>query len=758
METAVKYRIDAVKSDCNEVECLVFRGGDFDVRNDEVFKRLAKGLDRLEVFREIEDGINGLVDGGMESDRKKVIGDLVRFEIQEYWKGFDEDVMAVILIGIDGGVTERVAERPKIYNFLEEEVLPEEIKDVLEMGKKFVPFVHENGWDVQERCKKSILEYLVRYRRYVEGGSEINSNELYKWIEGAIDEAVIWGTESCHTEFYKRVCRESKEVLRVAYNRKRGRSEDWRGGLSMNDIEKKMMEIDGVIVENDKNHGWSLMPCEAMKIAEKEMMVTMGGVIVDRDVEVVVGDIDQRVMEFEGRLSSDQLDVLNRYSLRRRIQRGEVVMPFLRLKLKVHKISSKNMDEKVFGSFRYRPIQDSTFCSLSIYNRIMMEMARELGGKLKKVEPKMMKIDSKSGVEFAQRIRSLNINCERGLLLLSGDFSDAYSNCDLSDVNRAIVVIGRFVGLNEGRIRLMIELAWLILSNNYISCTEDIYLLGTVLPMGNSCSGDLLDLVCYASEMKLYSSCLQLEDVRVEIVGGKVWSIETGPVVEGEQRLTIVEEKAVREYSRYRDDTQGIIEVEEVETMKKILWKLGTIYPKKLVYNISICSQLSSHLDVCFLVMGGIGGLKLFPRKSIDSPVGFGPALSNMSEEHRSNFILGEHTRYGRISDDEKIVEKFMKMLYREMASVGYDQRYLQDRLKNMLVRKQSKDDGYEVEHLGVVCQYDGVDHTHQLLRHLLRGGGVDYQVRVDNIMPVPGMKLRGYLMSRRKYLQKMKN
>ena len=425
VETAVKYRIDAVKSDCNEVECLVFRGGDFDVRNDEVFKRLAKGLDRLEVFREIEDGINGLVDGGMESDRKKVIGDLVRFEIQEYWKGFDEDVMAVILIGIDGGVTERVAERPKIYNFLEEEVLPEEIKDVLEMGKKFVPFVHENGWDVQERCKKSILEYLVRYRRYVEGGSEINSNELYKWIEGAIDEAVIWGTESCHTEFYKRVCRESKEVLRVAYNRKRGRSEDWRGGLSMNDIEKKMMEIDGVIVENDKNHGWSLMPCEAMKIAEKEMMVTMGGVIVDRDVEVVVGDIDQRVMEFEGRLSSDQLDVLNRYSLRRRIQRGEVVMPFLRLKLKVHKISSKNMDEKVLGSFRYRPIQDSTFCSLSIYNRIMMEMARELGGKLKKVEPKMMKIDSKSGVKFAQRIRSLNINCERWLLLLSGGTSHA---------------------------------------------------------------------------------------------------------------------------------------------------------------------------------------------------------------------------------------------------------------------------------------------------------------------------------------------
>ena len=239
---------------------------------------------------------------------------------------------------------------------------------------------------------------------------------------------------------------------------------------------------------------------------------------------------------------------------------------------------------------------------------------------------------------------------------------------------------------------------------------------------------------------------------------GKVVSIETGEVSDGEQKLSYKELEVVKEYSRYRDDTQGILVVENDSLLREVLRKICTIYPPKLVYNVILSNQCTSHLEVCYYKNFGSRGMTLFPRKSIDSPVGFGPALSNMSESHRSNFILGEYIRYDRIAEDKMIVERYMKMLFKEMVSVGYEYRALQSKLKTMLKRKGITNPDQASMHLGVTCQYDGLDSTHLVLRQLLRREGSGNQNLVDNIMPVPGRKLKGYMMSRKMFLQKMRN
>ena len=273
-------------------------------------------------------------------------------------------------------------------------------------------------------------------------------------------------------------------------------------------------------------------------------------------------------------------------------------------------------------------------------------------------------------------------------------------------------------------------------------------------------SGELLDLICFAAEMKLYNECLQYEEVEVVMEKGKVSKINTGEIVEGCNKLSKAEEEVVKEYSRYRDDTEAVLVADNEELLKQVLRKICTIYPPQLVYNVTLSHRCASHLDVCYYVKSGDGERVLFPRKSLGSPVGFGPALSNMSEEHRSNFIMGEYIRYERIAGDKRVVDKYMKMLFTEMVSVGYEHRNLQRKLKTMMMKSTNKKQEQTDTpiHLGASCEYDGVDFTHSVIKQLLRGiESLEKNQQVDNIMPVPGMKLKGYMMSRRKFLKKLK-
>ena len=70
---------------------------------------------------------------------------------------------------------------------------------------------------------------------------------------------------------------------------------------------------------------------------------------------------------------------------------------------------------------------------------------------------------------------------------------------------------------------------------------------------------------------------------------------------------------------------------------------------------------------------------------------------------------------------------------------------------------KENRHESLTRIHLGVTCQYDGLDNTHQVLMQLLRREVTAEQDLVDNIMPVPGRKLTGYMMNRKIFLNNMR-
>ena len=490
---AVNNLKQSLNEDLEEKTKLVFRGTELDDKNDEVLREFIVSKLRVECLGDINTRIEVAKFENKGVEWVTILLEAFKVDWEEYVSRLEDEIFECILKGVEYGVEKRVEERPKVYNFLNEDI-PVDLKMILERGKKFVPFLVENEFEAEAKFKEEVLNYLVRYRKYVEGGTEIVKNDYNQWLDDALDEAAVWKHEDYHTNFYKRVKLEARVALKTIMNRKRVRFdlEEEKGRFNIQDAVKKLMELDdGVVVENDKNNGWSLMPCKAVFEAEKKMMEAMNGIEVEMNEDSIIEVIDDEIKRFECGLSGDQLLIINKFYLKRRIQKDEVKMPFLRLTLKVHKLTEEDKRLKKFSAFKFRPLQDSTFCSLVVYNRIMMEMTRELGDRLKSIEQKVSKLDSKSGGDFSERLRNTKLDGKTGVVLLSGDFTDAYSNINFEDVSRAIVVVGRFVGLQEDRLELMIELASLILKNNYVSCSEENYHLDTSLPMGNSCSGKI---------------------------------------------------------------------------------------------------------------------------------------------------------------------------------------------------------------------------------------------------------------------------
>ena len=81
--------------------------------------------------------------------------DALRNDFEYYVESIDRTIVEAVFVGGENGLKKSVEVGPKIYNFLREQI-SEELKSVLERGKKFVSF------DAEIRFKKDLLNYLLK--------------------------------------------------------------------------------------------------------------------------------------------------------------------------------------------------------------------------------------------------------------------------------------------------------------------------------------------------------------------------------------------------------------------------------------------------------------------------------------------------------------------------------------------------------------------------------------------------------------------
>ena len=196
--------VEAVEKDFKDEFKLVFRGNEADSSNEENFERFLESCKDNQVYKKVEKMVEKVSKELLDLNCSKEIIKHIKEDIKNHLQKLDEAVFDEIMKSIERGVEERVKNKPKLYNFLDVE-LPNEIKEMLEKGKKYVPFLTDDEFDAELKFNGSVLDYLKRYRKYVEGADPIDKDDFKKWIDDALDQATVWKNESRHTEFYKRV-------------------------------------------------------------------------------------------------------------------------------------------------------------------------------------------------------------------------------------------------------------------------------------------------------------------------------------------------------------------------------------------------------------------------------------------------------------------------------------------------------------------------------------------------------------------------
>ena len=97
------------------------------------------------------------------------------------------------------------------------------------------------------------------------------------------------------------------------------------------------------------------------------------------------------------------------------------------------------------------------------------------------------------------------------VIFFSADLKDAYTDCTLEHLKSCFLFLASVVDEPLWIQDLVVKLADLVLSNNFVETGCKFYLTGSMLPKGSSCSGEALDIIALAGELVYsytsYTSC-----------------------------------------------------------------------------------------------------------------------------------------------------------------------------------------------------------------------------------------------------------
>ena len=83
------------------------------------------------------------------------------------------------------------------------------------------------------------------------------------------------------------------------------------------------------------------------------------------------------------------------------------MIPYLKMNMKIHKLSGVQLKSCEPSSAKYRPIQDSVGSLLKPYSRICMELLRKLNKTVKEKHIRVSKIETINGAEVSSEIENL---------------------------------------------------------------------------------------------------------------------------------------------------------------------------------------------------------------------------------------------------------------------------------------------------------------------------------------------------------------
>ena len=309
--------------------------------------------------------------------------------------------------------------------------------------------------------------------------------------------------------------------LREAYH---SRLPDYIRGLK-NKTEDQVKFIQDQVPDNcilspsDKNLGVCLLPVQWYK-KEYEGQVEKGGYELQNITEEqCLGKLIRTISEFKGALNNDQSTILKDHWPK--YCQGPFRIGVLKIVPKIHKLIGP-ITKDSWEHLKSRPIRGAEQDPMRHPSKALYSMLKMM---LSEFKHKFPAVNSSNQTEnftvlsgcddYLGRLGLLKLDSSKfsKTILLTADFSDAFTETQIPRLQESISVIGYLLGYASTKTDLIVKMVSLVFSNCYFSTPFGLYRQSKGMPMGDYSSRDALDVDLTRSEYEIISqlSTLPLE-------------------------------------------------------------------------------------------------------------------------------------------------------------------------------------------------------------------------------------------------------
>lgn len=536
---------------------------------------------------------------------------------------------------------------------LTEAVIPDEMLKVLQKGKKYVPAVRESATAAIRRFYSELLDQAVLYARKIEGRkvniSKADSNSPLGFIGKLKNDSSSAQAKIFYMRLLEGAVAAAKKIEEnVASNNEYG--------IDINDY-----KIDGCVWNiADKDRGIVLISAEVMRFKEMNMMESLEAVKVDLSTVEILEQIIKEENILRSICDIEQKRFLSEFPPMRR---EHMTFSFMKLQAKVHKLSEEQIRSKDVSALKFRPVNDSKMFPTKPASLALLKLLRLLIESVVKMFPRLHNILPASGWDISRHLHSSTSFQDTGFsLFYSCDLGDAYSNCDLTNLESAVTLLYGVVGDPGGwRENLVIKLARFVFGNNYVEAGGCYWKCGCKLPMGSPASGEALDVICLAGEV-------------VNLVGIDDCCREKCPLYLRDIRSTI----SVDSYNRYKDDTKIVDHSSDPYVILSNLKKVATnIFPPHIPISFEVSVFYGGFLDCVFFRNFSSNSFVTTSRVNFTAPNPWPEASSSTPYNFVSCAFITNVIRAYRLCNNNTLFDQYVGFLQKEM----YDKNYTHKRV-----------------------------------------------------------------------------
>ena len=215
----------------------------------------------------------------------------------------------------------------------------------------------------RDKLERELSSYVTKYRRFIQRKPSIDEYSLLEWLKKA-----VITSEGEHLELYESLL----EYKTIKMSRKRF--------VFGEDTGFDKLDKEGIIVlECDKNCGLAILEVNEVFKADLKMVEELGGKeCKGQGEEQIKRDIKATIEDFEENICVNGKKYLSAYYPERKCDPEASMLPFLKLKVKIHKLSKDELDRRVIDKLKYRPVIDSSRTPFHYYSKALMDYSSEL--------------------------------------------------------------------------------------------------------------------------------------------------------------------------------------------------------------------------------------------------------------------------------------------------------------------------------------------------------------------------------------------